>query len=310
MGMSFELGGSTLEVAIGLAFAFFLLSVIVSALTELIAWATKRRANTLEKGVVGLLGETFADKVLSHPLTKNDLGSTKEGAKPSYISSRNFSLALIDELKKHGGDDGTSFDRVAAGVDRIKAEAERVEEESPLAEQLGTLLSASRWAEDAKQDIESFRQSTEKWFDDTMDRVSGWYKRWSQVINIVAALAVAIVLNASAVRIAERLAGDETVRSAVVAGAQNAAGGGAGAPKASGQAAQEAVDELKSLQVPLLWGEDNNPFHDPGFGKIVTALVGWLLTAAAISLGAPFWFDALSKLAHLRTTGKRPEPAT
>ncbi len=34
-------------------------------------------------------------------------------------------------------------------------------------------------------------------------------------------------------------------------------------------------------------------------------IVGWLLTIAAISLGAPFWFDLLSKISHLRASGTR-----
>ena len=34
----------------------------------------------------------------------------------------------------------------------------------------------------------------------------------------------------------------------------------------------------------------------------------WLLTILAISLGAPFWFDALSRMARLRSSGN-PEPA-
>jgi hypothetical protein len=34
------------------------------------------------------------------------------------------------------------------------------------------------------------------------------------------------------------------------------------------------------------------------------------VTALAISLGAPFWFDTLSKLSQLRSTGAKPEPTT
>lgn len=304
--MSFELGGSTLEVAIGLAFAFFLLSVIVSALTEGLAWVTKQRSKQLEKGLVGLLGKEFSARILTHPLTKNDLGSTGAGAKPSYLSSRNFSLALIDELQKQGGDDGASYARIRAGVNSLQDEAAH----SALGEQLASLLSATHWDNDVKASFEHFREESERWFDDTMDRVSGWYKRWSQKWNILAALVIAVALNASAVRIAERLAGDETVRSAVVAGAEASAGGGANSPKNTGQSAQDALNELTSLQVPLLWSDANNPFHLPDFWKVVRAIAGWLLTAVAISLGAPFWFDALGKLARLRTTGKRPEPAT
>ena len=36
-------------------------------------------------------------------------------------------------------------------------------------------------------------------------------------------------------------------------------------------------------------------------------LVGWLLTALAASLGAPFWFDILNKFMSIRAAGKAPE---
>ena len=41
---------------------------------------------------------------------------------------------------------------------------------------------------------------------------------------------------------------------------------------------------------------------------IIRTLGGWLLTVAAISLGAPFWFDTLSRLSRLRSTGKPETP--
>jgi len=37
------------------------------------------------------------------------------------------------------------------------------------------------------------------------------------------------------------------------------------------------------------------------------AILGWLLTAVALSLGAPFWFDTLGRLVKLRGAGTRPE---
>jgi hypothetical protein len=39
-----------------------------------------------------------------------------------------------------------------------------------------------------------------------------------------------------------------------------------------------------------------------------TAL-GWALTALLVMLGAPFWFDVLTKLASLRSTGNKPPSA-
>jgi hypothetical protein len=47
---------------------------------------------------------------------------------------------------------------------------------------------------------------------------------------------------------------------------------------------------------------------DPrGDDSTVGWLVGVLLTGLALSFGAPFWFDALSKLSRLRITGRRPK---
>ena len=60
--------------------------------------------------------------------------------------------------------------------------------------------------------LDHFRTAAEKWFDDAMDRVSGWYKRWSQWVACVLAVLVAVGLNASAVDIADQLANEPTVR--------------------------------------------------------------------------------------------------
>jgi hypothetical protein len=40
---------------------------------------------------------------------------------------------------------------------------------------------------------------------------------------------------------------------------------------------------------------------------MVTILLGWLITAFAVSLGAPFWFDLLNKFVNVRASGKPPE---
>ena len=46
---------------------------------------------------------------------------------------------------------------------------------------------------------------------------------------------------------------------------------------------------------PLQWlGDWNN--------IIAHHLVGWLITVIAVSLGAPFWFDLLSKIISIPTT--------
>jgi hypothetical protein len=42
----------------------------------------------------------------------------------------------------------------------------------------------------------------------------------------------------------------------------------------------------------------------------LTMIIGWIITALAISLGAPFWFDLLSKLMKVRGAGTRIEPSS
>jgi hypothetical protein len=40
---------------------------------------------------------------------------------------------------------------------------------------------------------------------------------------------------------------------------------------------------------------------------VLALLLGWLITAAAASLGAPFWFDMLKRVVSVRSAGKAPE---
>lgn len=47
-------------------------------------------------------------------------------------------------------------------------------------------------------------------------------------------------------------------------------------------------------------------YHPLQAGGLFTIL-GWILTAFAVSLGAPFWFDMLNKIIRLRATGPKPK---
>lgn len=302
--MAVDLGTPAVEVAIGLAFVFFLLSLIVSSVTEAIAWALKKRAKTLVKGVEGLLGnERVVAEVLRHPLVQSDVTTPVDKNRPSYVSSRNFALALVQILRKEGRDGSGEMGKLRAGVESHCPD-------TPLGAQLHALL------EEANTSVGRFRESAERWFDDGMDRVSGWYKRWSVKITIVVALLLTVGLNVDSIRLTERLSSDQALRTTLVGHAQTKIekreaelkgqpqkDGGAPPPslKETGEKAETALKDLKALQLPILWSEANDNVN-------VNTIVGWLITALAISLGAPFWFDAMSKLARLKTTGKEPEP--
>ena len=72
------------------------------------------------------------------------------------------------------------------------------------------------------------------------------------------------------------------------------------------------LSDVKELGVPLGWTSDKKDPLYLGNQSPLTVAFGWLLTVAAIMLGAPFWFDALGRLSRLRGTGKpeAPLPAT
>lgn len=288
--MPIDLGTPAIEVAIGLAFIFFLFSIVISSAIEGIAKVLRVREGKLEQGVRLMLGdEDLAGEVISSPLYKADVTDGGSKHKPAYVSSRNFSLALTRILRLRGaGDAVDSVGQVREGIRGCNENAK---------EQLEGLLEEA----DGDRGLGKFRDAVEHWFDDGMDRVSGWYRGWTQVLTCVFALVVAIGLNVDTIRIAERLGDDQALRATVVKQAEQTAEKGKSAEEV-GVSTEEALDNVKALNLPILWGNSNDD---------VTAntVVGWLITFLALSLGAPFWFDALSKIARLKTTGKVPEPA-
>lgn len=97
-------GSEILDIALGLILIYLLLSLIASAVTEVIEALRKKRASDLERGIRTLLadptGEGLAKKVYEHPLVSGLFLGGYEPAKirngryatgsnlPSYIPSR------------------------------------------------------------------------------------------------------------------------------------------------------------------------------------------------------------------------------
>jgi len=162
----------------------------------------------------------------------------------------------------------------------------------------------------AQGDAVAFRQNAEQWYDDQMERVSGWYRQRIQKVLWLLAIVTALALNADSLQIAKRLWVEPSTRAALVSQAQNATSGTGGATNPSA--------ELESLPVPLGWhlaSARHDPQGFPFYKKwsmlwaLLSKLIGLSLTAVAITFGAPFWFDTLSKLARLRNSGA-PPPAS
>jgi len=152
--------------------------------------------------------------------------------------------------------------------------------------------------DEAGQDIEQLKTQLEIWFNNTMDRVSGWYKRKTQIIQLVLALAIVVIANVDSIRITRSLSGvNSPLRDSIKDAAHSfvQAGLPQGPPAAQLSAATEAIG---NLALPIGWVKG-------GFGP--TTAFGWVITALAASLGAPFWFDLLNRFVNVRAAGKAPE---
>lgn len=170
---------------------------------------------------------------------------------------------------------------------------------------------------------EAFRRNLESWFNDAMNRVGGWYKRWTQQVLLILATFVVIISNADTIMLVQRLSQDSALRASLVAAAQDAArslpsrdsaestapGGESEDPRI-----QFVLQKAQNLKLPVGWSRDlNDPgyFHPPRLslefaGWALYKLFGLIISIFAVSLGAPFWFDTLSKFMNLRSAGTPP----
>jgi hypothetical protein len=73
-----------------------------------------------------------------------------------------------------------------------------------------------------------------------------------------------------------------------------------------------AFGRLCSLGIPLGWGESpleslaDTPYPDSRWLNVGVMILGFVITAAACTLGAQFWFDLLNRLVKLRGAGGKP----
>ena len=154
-----------------------------------------------------------------------------------------------------------------------------------------------------------------------MERAAGWYKRRTQKMLLCLGLLVAVGMNVDSIHIALTLWNNPVARQAAIDVAQEFAKKNAvQASDKSEETAKNIKDQLdnltkvdQSLPVPFGWqaemATNAEPFHDPFSNKVFWSekLIGWVITALALSLGAPFWFDTLNKFMSARSAIKPKE---
>lgn len=262
--------------------------------------------------------ENFARLFYQQPSIKY-LGQSQHSNKPSYLQADNFSATLVQMLR---GPDYDGCQHNEATLIKKSLDEGRVEVAVALWHRLSrtnqgksvkippeTLLQLRTLFSDARQDTFVFRKRLEDWFTETMDRASGWYKKQTQIMLFLLGLGIAISFNVDTVRIYGVLAKDKEARQQIVNMAiqktddlekevQATKGSDAGDDKILSKTYHQVSGQMDSANLVLGLGKKGS------LG--VASIVGILLTALALSLGAPFWFDLLSKFVQLRGAGPKP----
>jgi len=328
-----------LEIAIGLSFTYLLLALLCTTFNEWLAGLLKTRAKLLEEGIRQLLdnqphgNDTFLNAFYGHPLIE---GMMRGDSHPSYLPARQFAAVILDLLKQGNG--GPAPAGVAAPVPAAPAPAGAALGPAP-ANQVQAAVNIAHWIHnglddgDLKKalhalvppeggDFTTLQKNIEGWFDDAMDRVSGWHKRKTQAWTLIVATIFVVAVNADTFKIVRHLSSDPVLRQSVVESAKARAAG----PRPSVSVEYKDPNDPGKPTVTRL---GDNPLH-PGEQDLLSRLIGWgpeespekngptdwllrifgwLISIAAISLGAPFWFDTLNKFINIRSAGKSPDEA-
>lgn len=362
-----------LDVVIGLVFIYLLYSLLVTIIQEIVANKLSFRAKFLEKAVIRMLEDKHSDNnwagilinrmtekekkaykfysnFYAHPLIKY-LSEKPGKSKPSYIINETFSKVIIDLLR---GDNVTAGENMRAKIEESLKDGtlkwnKKAGTEGDEIQPKTLLYLNSIWV-DAQGDIEKFKELLEKWFDETMNRTTGWYKRYTQFISLLTGLIIAIVFNVDTIQIADKLEKDPVLRAQIVQQAdafvkahpnldeelKNATEKNVALLKSGGSSANldssikvkeletakdyEALkrkgDSLMNQASELVQGDIKktsemlgngiDSYEWKGFAEFFKSVFGWLITALALSLGAPFWFDLLNKLMKLRSSVAPP----
>lgn len=256
--------------------------------------------------------------------------SPKSSPGPSNLSAHRFALALFDTLMETEGQPSVKRgDGLSNDIDKGKSKElqlgakemieslgngiEKLPEGDKTKQALKALLiSAKAEVDQWDSAVIAFRVSIERWFDDTMDRVSGWYKRKAQLIILGLAVVICLALNVDTFTIANGLYRDTNLRASVVAAVEAQSQQPIPGEAEPEMDVSELRGELSELGLPIGWSaQDGDARSLPSdFVGWVVKLLGVLFTALAVALGAPFWFDLLNRLVNLRSAGKQPEKAS
>lgn len=328
---------TVLDLVILLSFTYFIGSLLISSLQEIIATVLDWRAKDLETALNNLLFDSnwqsfLKDKIFKSPfilVLKKDVDDF-----PSYIPAANFARAVIQQL---GG----------SNIDKIRTTLTATAADSGLPASLKTAL--DDFLQEANGSVEAFQQQLETFYNTGMDRTTGWYKRKTRKLIFWMSFVAAVLLNLDTIKIINdslkqpiQLKANADHIAAAVKDIQykedttgisvqfsRKAGSGliidTGASKASIDTLSHRIKQLNTLTAQLdsaglkvgytgfndAWaewtGDNTSAKWYLSVGKFLLKLLGLFITVCALQLGSGYWFGILTKAVNIRGTGKKPD---
>jgi hypothetical protein len=319
----------SIDILLGLSVVMLMVSLVVTVLTQAIMNVMQTRGKNLRDGISGLLRQIhgplsikvsveIAEKLLTHPLIKS------AGSGFGTVIHREELTALLLELA--AGDGPHQLEAAAQtelcnllkanGIDDPKRTMDNVRALTLQLEQAFPSLSNNeRYSTAFLQEAQSrFLGKVNGWFDQTIDRVSDRFTNSARLVTFFGSLAVALVLQLDTTALVNRLSTDPAFRQALVEQALKTANTEVALqpPPTNNNQAAYLVPTLSSkdrqnLQSLATFDVIEIPASGKQWRDNWTAenwfmkLLGIVLTAMLLSLGAPFWYNALKNLIRLRS---------
>lgn len=293
-----------LTVVLGVIFVLLMLSLFATSIMELLAAILRLRGRNLRMTLKNLLideksgSSGLFEAFITNPLYKQLSFKYGRGTSnpPSYIDNDSFRTILFDVIL---GEDGLES--------QLKSKIEGLENE-----EMRRIL--KQLIRDADGKIDVFKSRVGQWYDSIMDRASGYYKRRTQKILIGVGIVMAVILNADTLALYRSLeANPETLDKLVAAAEVVAERESVDDLVQTDLEYEQALEQMKymrgqvnEIRSPLGMGWQNMDLTTMGPYDWVVKALGWIITAIAVSLGAPFWFDLLKKIVNLRSSGNKP----
>lgn len=310
------------ETVLGLAIVYLLVSLFASTVQEILVRYRGSRGRFLREGQMSLITDRWVYlRTINHPsIVAFYRNAPGKGHTPSYLPPDTVALALCDvlvrryQMQRQGGE---VFDLGAVQA-AVRAAKDR---DATLGHSLLPLVEGAKTFEDAVKAVA-------RWYEQGMDRVSGWYKAYTQKQLFVIGLVIAATFNIDTLAIVQTLARSPALRAEMAAAAEQVGSYQAevdrvrARPSAADtstkieesfqqiEANRARLDKLAAAGLPIgyacLGPDPEQACKLPPATSWPLKIVGFFLTALAAALGAPFWFDLLNRVINLRSSGIKP----